>query len=201
MRVGIFGGSFDPVHYGHLLLAESCREQCRLDQVWFLPAGQPPHKREVELTPGDQRVDMLHLAVDGNPAFMVRRHEVDRTGVSFTVDTLDHFLEEQSHLEPYLLVGADMLHDLPRWHRAQRVCELAVVVAVARPGAGPLDFDCLAATTTQDRIALFRRHRVEMPEIGLSSTEIRRRVAQGRSIRYQTPPAVEQYIYSHGLYR
>ena len=91
MRLGIFGGTFDPVHYGHLLLAECCREQCRLDAVWFLPAATPPHKQDRELTPAAQRIEMLELAIAGNPAFSVCRYEADRGGVNYTVDTLDTF--------------------------------------------------------------------------------------------------------------
>ena len=201
MRVGLFGGSFDPVHYGHLLLAEACREQCRLDEVWFLPAAQPPHKRSRQVTPDQQRVEMLELAVADNPAFVVSRYEIDRGGVSYTVDTLEHFRQEDAGRELFLLVGADMLRDLPHWHRAERLCELAVVAAAGRPAAGQIDFDVLAAVTTPERIELFRRHRVEMPECGLSSTDLRRRIAEGRSIRHQTPRAVEEYIRSQGLYR
>ena len=200
MRLGLFGGTFDPVHYGHLLLAECCREQCRLDEVRFLPAAVPPHKRYRELTPADARVEMLELAVAGHPAFSVSRYETDRGGVNYTVDTLTHFRGEDPDAELFFLLGADMLHDLPRWREATRVCELALPLVVCRPGAGELDFDCLGKVATAERIEQIRRHRVKMPEIGISSTEIRRRTAAGRSIRYQTPRAVEEYIRSHGLY-
>ena len=94
MRLGLFGGTFDPVHYGHLLLAESCREQCRLDAVWFLPAAVPPHKQGWELTPAPQRIAMLELATAGNPAFSVCRYEIERGGVNYTVETLTHFRAE-----------------------------------------------------------------------------------------------------------
>ena len=201
MRLGLFGGSFDPVHYGHLLLAECCREQCRLGQVWFFPAGVPPHKQGRELTAASSRIEMLQLAVAGDEGFVVNRYEVDRGGVSYTVDTLRHIRAEDPDAELFLLLGADMLDDLPTWREAARVCELATPITVARPGVGQPDFNCLAGVAPPERIDLIRRHQVEMPEVGFSSTEIRRRVADGLSIRYRTPRAVEKYIQTHQLYQ
>ena len=125
MRLGLLGGTFDPIHYGHLLLAECCREQCRLDAVWFLPAAVPPHKQDRALTPAAQRIEMLELAIAGNAAFSVCRYETDRGGVNYTVDTLTHFREEDPSRELFLLLGADMLFDLPHWRNAAKVCELA----------------------------------------------------------------------------
>ena len=201
MRLGIFGGSFDPVHCGHLLLAECCREQCRLDAVWFLPAAVPPHKQECERAPVAQRVEMLELAVAGNPAFSVCRYEADRGGVNYTVDTLSHFRQEDPARELFFLMGADMLHDLPNWREAARVCELAVPVVVHRPGFGQIDFGHLGKIASPERIELFRQHLVEMPEMGISATDLRRRVSEGRSIRYRVPHAVAVYIEAHRIYR
>jgi nicotinate-nucleotide adenylyltransferase len=200
MRLGIFGGSFDPVHYGHLLLAECCREQCRLDAVWFLPAAVPPHKQDRELTPAAQRIEMLELAIAGNAAFSVCPYETDRGGVNYTVDTLAHLREEDPARELFFLLGADMLLDLPHWRNAAKVCELAVPVVVRRPGSGPIDFGCIQGIAGAERIELVRRHQVEMPKVGISSTELRRRAAFGQSIRYCVPRAVEMYIRTHELY-
>jgi len=200
MRLGLFGGSFDPVHYGHLLLAECCREQCRLDRVWFLPAAVPPHKQGRQLTPAAARIEMLQLAIAGHEGFAVDRYEVDRGGVSYTVDTLRHFRGEDPGGELFLLMGADMLHDLPQWREADKICQLAILVVARRPGVGELDFGCLTGLASPERIELARRHQVDMPQIGLSSTEIRRRVAEGLSIRYYSPRAVEKYIETHQLY-
>jgi nicotinate-nucleotide adenylyltransferase len=200
MRLGLLGGTFDPVHLGHLLLAECCREQLRLDQVLFLPAAVPPHKRDRELTPAAQRIEMLELAIAGHQQFAVCRLEIDRGGVSYTVDTLRHFRHEDPEGELFLLMGADMLHDLPHWREAETVCQLAIVAAVRRAGTPDLDFTALANVASPERIALFQGHQVEMPAIGLCSTAVRRRVAAGQSIRYQTPRAVEKYIQTHGLY-
>lgn len=201
MRLGLFGGSFDPVHYGHLLLAECCREQRRLDRVLFLPAAVPPHKQAQELTPAQTRIDMLELAIAGHEPFAVSRYEIERGGVSYTVDTLRHFRQEDPDGELFFLLGADMLHDLPHWREAAEVCQLAIPIVVRRAGFEEPDFGCLADLAAPARIELFRQHRVDMPEIQLSSSEIRRRVAAGESIRYRTPRAVERLIQTQGVYR
>jgi nicotinate-nucleotide adenylyltransferase len=201
MRIGIFGGTFDPVHLGHLLLAECCREQVPLDAVWFLPAAVPPHKTQAELTPAPQRIEMLELAVGGYLAFSICRHESDRGGVNYTADTLAALRELHPAEEIFLLLGADMFHDLPHWRQPERICELALPIAVRRAGEPPPDFNALQGVATAERIEAMRQHEVEMPLIGIGASEIRRRVAAGQSIRYRTPRAVEKYIEVHGLYR
>jgi len=201
MRLGVFGGSFDPVHYAHLLMAESCREQRQLDRVVFVPSAAPPHKRDQELTSAESRLAMLELAIAGHEPFTVSRCEVDRAGVNYTVDTLRHFRAEHPEAELFFVLGADMLLDLPTWREVGQVCELATIVAVRRAGVAEPDFDGLNGAVRPERIQRFREHQVEMPALGLSSTEIRRRIAAGRSIRYMTPRAVEKYIETHGLYR
>jgi nicotinate-nucleotide adenylyltransferase len=205
MRLGIFGGTFDPVHYGHLILAECCREQLRLDEVWFVPAAVPPHKQGRDLTPGNPRAEMLELAIGGHTPLRVCRHEIDRGGVSYTVDTLAHMAGEHPGAELFFLLGADSLRDLPQWREPVRICELATPVVVSRVnGAGAaaeLDFAPLAAVLSPERMAAIKSHRVEMPLIELSSSDIRQRVADGHSIRFRTPRAVEEYIAAHELYR
>lgn len=201
MRLGIYGGSFDPIHYGHLLLAESAREQCRLDQVWFLPAAVPPHKQQRELVPAHRRVEMLQLAILGHPSFLVSTIEIDRGGVSYTVDTLAAIQEQQRGDELFLLIGADALADLPTWREPARICSIATPLAVRRPDSPPLNFGALGSFLSPERLAEIERAQVEMPLIGLSSTEIRRRIADGRSIRFRVPRGVEKYIETHGLYR
>ncbi len=201
MRLGLFGGTFDPIHFGHLLLAESAREQCRLDRVVFLPTAVSPHKQEQQPAPVERRIELVGLATGGHASFEVSRLEADRGGVSYTIDTLRHFRQAEPDAELFFLMGADMLEDLPNWREAEEVCRLAIPVVVCRPGTAKPDFALLSAVTTSDRIELFREHQVEMPQIGISSTEIRRRVAAGRSIRYWTPRAVEKAIETYGLYR
>ena len=195
------GGTFDPVHLGHLLLAECCREQVPLDSVWFPPAAVPPHTPPAGLTPAAQRIEMLELAVAGYLAFSICRYEVDRGGVNYTAETLAELRRANPADEFFLLLGADMFHDLPHWREPQRVCELALPVAVRRAGEPPPDFNVLQGITSAERIDAMRRQAVEMPDIGISASDLRRRVSAGQSIRYRTPRAVEKYIETHGLYR
>jgi nicotinate-nucleotide adenylyltransferase len=200
MRIGIFGGSFDPVHFGHLLLAECCREQGQLDAVWFLPTAVPPHKQR-ELTAAESRIEMLELAIGGQPAFSVSRYEADRGGVNYTAETLAHFHEEDPAGEFFLLLGADTFRDLPHWRQPDRICKLALPMAVRRSGEPPLDFMALSEIASPQQIEAMRRQEVVMPEIGLSASDLRRRVAAGQAIRYRTPRAVEKYIETRGLYQ
>ncbi|MDA1232891.1 MAG: nicotinate-nucleotide adenylyltransferase, partial [Planctomycetota bacterium] len=134
MRIGVFGGTFDPIHYGHLLLAETCRETLRLDQVRFIPAASPPHKQDHQISDGHARADMLQLAVSGYTEFVVDRRELKRKGPSFTVDTLTEFSTEFPDAELYFLVGADSLRDLLTWREPERITQLATLVACNRPG-------------------------------------------------------------------
>ncbi len=199
MRLGIFGGSFDPVHYGHLILAEQCREQCELDEVWFVPARQPPHKTARHLSPEKARLEMLELATAGHEAFRVSDIELRREGLSYTVDTLQQLHEEGPQRELFFLIGGDSLFDLPHWREPDRIAELATIVAVNRAGRRlpeRSELEQLLGPSLAARIKL-----VTMPAVDLSSTDIRARVQQGRSIRYLVPRAVEQYILEHGLYR
>lgn len=200
MRLGIYGGSFDPIHYGHLLLAESCREQCDLDQIWFTPAAIPPHKLERQLTSAQHRLEMLKLATSGNFAFQVDEQEIHRGGVSYTVDTLAELRSEDSSRELFFLMGADSLADLHTWKDPRQICELAIPVVVRRSGAPVPDISVLADLVSAERLEQIRRCQVEMPLIDLRSSGIRARLAQGKSIRYRTPRAVEEYIKSNGLY-
>ena len=200
MRLGLFGGSFDPVHFGHLLLAECCREQIGLDLVWFMPAAAQPHKRNGPVATAAQRLDMLRLAVGGHPAFEVSTLELDRGGVSYTVDTLEAVRREQPAAELFLLMGADSLADFPTWREPARICELAIPVAVRRAGAAEPDYGQIAGLISTARLAEIERFRVEMPAVDFSASDIRRRVATGLSIRFRTPRAVEKYIEVQGLY-
>ncbi len=200
MRLGILGGTFDPVHYGHLLLAECAREQCRLDQVWFMPAALPPHKQGQVITPAENRIEMLELATGGNPSIVVSRQETERGGLSYTVDTLTQLAAEDPKRELFFLLGADSLIDLPYWRDPTEICRLAVPVVVRRAGQ-EIDFSPLTALVEPERLSLFRQHQVEMPLVELSSRDLRSRIARGLGIRYRTPRAVEKYIETHALYR
>lgn len=201
MRIGIFGGSFDPVHVGHLLLAEYCRESCQLDEVRLVPAAIPPHKQGQYRAAGEHRLQMLKLAIGGHRSLTTWDIEIERGGVSYTIDTLTTLSEQNPDDELFLLVGADSLHDLPSWRAPDAICAAASLVAVNRPGSPPVDFDPLAEFVSAERRDEFSKLIVTMPLIGISSTEIRRRVAAHLSIRYQTPRAVEEYIRQAGLYK
>src|SRR5579862_1416802 len=127
MRIGIFGGTFDPVHLGHLISAEQAREQAQLDQVWFVPSARPPHKLEQPITPFERRVEMLQLALAGQPNFVVDLIEKDRPGPSFTVDTLADLKRTHSRDEFFLILGADCLADFHTWRQPERILELATL--------------------------------------------------------------------------
>lgn len=198
MRVGIFGGTFDPIHYGHLLLAESCRCQLQLDQVRMLPAGTPPHKPDQQITDGHARADMIELAVSGYPEFVVDRREVRRGGRSFTVDTLQEFHNERTDAELYFLMGADSLRDLADWREPERIAELATIVAVNRPGL-PLPTESEIGGWVGVRIAA-RVITVSMPGTDISATALRTRVREGNNLRFLTPRSVSCYIEQHRLY-
>jgi nicotinate-nucleotide adenylyltransferase len=197
MRLGIYGGTFDPVHYGHLLLAEQCREICRLDEVWLMPAGSPPHKQGARITSGKHRREMLELAVAGLPQFKVSTMELDRPGPNYTVETLDELARQRPDDELFLLIGRDSLDEFRTWREPERIAELATIVAVNR-GRDAVDAAAVRAAVG-DRIAE-RVEFVSMPGVDLSASDLRKRAAEGRSLRFQVPRAVEQYILEHQLY-
>jgi len=201
MRIGIFGGTFDPVHYGHLIMAEQCREQGRLDQVWFVPAPRPPHKIDQPLTRFDQRVEMLALAIAGNPAFRIDEIEKERTGPSFTVDTLAAFEQRHTGNEYFLLVGSDTLKDLPRWHDPVGVLRRAGLIVMLRPNHPLLPVDALRESLQLPADVPLRLEIAETPLIDISSRDLRRRVVLGKSLRYFLPRAIEGYIQEKQIYR
>jgi len=205
MRIGVFGGSFDPVHVGHLLLAECCREQAGLDRVLFVPAATQPHKQDRRLAAPEHRVEMLRLATGGHPAFAVATLEIERGGVSYTVDTLTALAAAQPDAELCLLLGPDALAGLPTWREPEQIAELATLVGVEREALddlrGAATAAGLATLLGAERLAAVLESRVRMPAIGIRASDIRAAVAAGRSIRYRTPRAVEAYIAAHGLYR
>lgn len=201
MRVGIFGGTFDPVHLGHLILAEQCREQGRLDEVWFVPAAHPPQKDVAAITRFEQRVEMLSLAIAGHAAFRIDELEKERSGPSYTADTLAELHHRHPKHDYFLLVGSDTLGDLPYWHEPVRLLELAGLLVVARPNHPVLTAEQLRAKLRLPNDVPVRLDAVEVPLIDISSRDLRRRAAAGRSLRYFLPRAVECYIHEKRLYR
>jgi nicotinate-nucleotide adenylyltransferase len=196
MRLGIFGGAFDPVHNGHLLLAEQCREQCQLDEVWFVPTKIPPHKDAGSLSPDEDRVEMLQLATAGRSEFVVSEIELKREEVSWKVDTLRQLRDERPDDELFLLIGADSLRDFPTWKEPEAIAELASVIAVNRGEASLKELTVDLSPKLSDSVQL-----VTMPGISISATDLRRRVSEGVSIRYLVPRSVEEFIQSRGLFR
>ena len=201
MRVGIFGGTFDPIHTGHLLLAEQGREQGRLAEVWFVPTAHPPHKHEPALTRFEQRVEMLALALAGNAAFRIDELEKERPGPSYSADTLAELRRRHPTHEFFLLVGSDTLNDLPHWHQPLRVLEQAGLLVMTRPGTTVMTADELRTRIGAPASVPVRLEAIETPQLDIASRDLRRRAAAGRSLRYFLPRAVECYIQEKRLYR
>ena len=200
-RIGLYGGTFDPIHIGHLLIAEYAREQLQLDELRFIPAATAPHKLEHQAADEKQRLEMLRLATGGNPHFRVDDRELRRGGTSYTVDTLEELHLEMPQAELVFLMGSDSLDELDTWRAPQRICQLAFVAVVARGGRAAPDVAKLRRYLPAEEQAQVDRHLLAMPQIEISSSEIRARVANARSIRYQLHPAVEAFIQAQGLYR
>jgi nicotinate-nucleotide adenylyltransferase len=201
----VFGGSFDPVHIGHLLAAECCREQAGLDRVLFVPAAIQPHKQDRQLASGQHRMEMLALATGGNDAFAVSGDELERGGVSYTVDTLQRLKARHPDDELLLILGPDAFLGLPTWREPQRIIDLAEVLAVERESLDDLSDaatrEPLETLLGRERLDRVISKRVRLPAIGIRASDLRAAVAAGQSIRYRTPRAVECYIATHGLYR
>lgn len=200
-RIGIYGGSFDPIHLGHLLVAETCREQLRLDEVRFIPAHVSPFKVDQYPSEDKQRLEMLQLAVAGHEFLKVDAREIERGGISYTVDTLRELHQEFPDAELFLLMGADSLADFLKWKEPDEICRLAWIIAVDRGGHADIAWHVLKGLLEPERFQQTIAKKVEMPLIELSSTEMRQRAAAGRSLRFRTPRAVEQYIVTNQLYR
>jgi nicotinate-nucleotide adenylyltransferase len=197
-RLGVMGGTFDPIHVGHLAVAEEAREALRLDRILFVPAGQPPHKVPGSVTLVRHRLAMVEAAIADNPAFELSQIEVERPGPSFTVDTVEGLADRFNGAALHLILSAETFAELPTWHEPDRLFEAARVAVVPREGYPAPDPAWLAAAFPgrDDRVDY-----LEGPRLGLSSTAIRGRVAAGRSIRYLVPPVVEAYIAANQLYR
>lgn len=196
-RIGLLGGTFDPVHLGHLVLADQCREQAALDEVWFVPARLPPHKGDKSISAPRHRLEMLKIAVSGTPPFSICEIELQRDGPSYTVDTLTQLQALHPDQEFQLIIGADMLADFPNWREPGRIAEMCRLIAVNR-GRDLSTVAAAAGQLTQDLNA--RIQIVEMPAIDISASDIRERVSRGKSIRFLTPRGVEMYIAAQDLY-
>ncbi|MCE5198847.1 MAG: nicotinate-nucleotide adenylyltransferase [Armatimonadota bacterium] len=196
-RIGIMGGTFDPIHYGHLILAEQAREQFKLDTVLFITAADPPHKTGQEVTPVLYRHQMACLAVKDNGRFECSTLEIERSGPSYTIDTLKQIKGlYNGQADVYLLVGADEAASFMSWRDPYGIQELATVVVANRPGQEVAD---VIKSLPEDFARCVAP--LEMPGVDISSTDLRERVRSGRSIKYLVPELVENYILKTGLYR
>ncbi len=194
MKLGIFGGTFNPIHLGHLLIAQDALEAFGLSKVLFIPAATPPHKRGEYLAPDRHRLAMVKLATRDNPRFAVSDIELRRGGVSYTVDTMRTLRKLHPRAELFLLIGSDSLNEFHTWRSAAELARLCRVIAVLRPGEKRFRFE-------NRRLPGLRPLTLQAHPFAVSSTEIRERVRKGQSVRYLVPVAVQSYIEKHGLYR
>jgi nicotinate-nucleotide adenylyltransferase len=199
----LFGGSFDPIHHGHLIVARSAAEQLGIGRIVLVPSALPPHKQHVALAPAELRLEMCRLAVSGDRLFEVSEWELGQRGPNYTLHTVRHFRAVLGPDEAlYWLIGLDSLVDLPTWFRVRELAEVCTLVTAVRPGVEPPDLEAaLGSQLSVEQIERLRRHILPTPLIEIAATDIRARVRGGRSIRYLTPDAVADAIAAHGLYR
>lgn len=205
MNIGVFGGSFDPIHYGHLLLAQQCLDSSSLDRVLFVPVAHSPLRPRGPIADAKARVEMLQLAIADHPQFAISTVELDRGEISYTVDTLRALKQTSPDDRFFLLMGLDSLLDFPRWQEPREILNLAELLVVNRPAtSGPTAAEAwqvLSGFATDQQIDAIRSSIIDSQQFEFSSTDIRQRIDGGRSIRYRTPRAVEKYIETQGLYR
>jgi nicotinate-nucleotide adenylyltransferase len=194
-RVGVMGGTFDPIHYGHLVTAEEAEMQFGLDEVVFVPTGRPWMKADRDVSPPEDRYLMTVVATASNPRFSVSRIDIDREGPTYAVDTIRQLADEKPDAELYFITGADAILEIFEWKDPEDVLSLAHFIAATRPGYDLARFEA-AAPTHHPRVST-----MDIPALAISSSDIRRRVREGRAIRYLLPEGVKSYIEKQALYR
>ncbi|MBM3664756.1 MAG: nicotinate (nicotinamide) nucleotide adenylyltransferase [Actinobacteria bacterium] len=185
MRIGVMGGTFDPLHDGHMALARAAATQLHLDRVMLVPAAEPPHKPGGATMPAQQRIDLVRAAVEDDPVLEASSEEIDRPGPSFTADTLERIAAANPGADIWFILGADQLEGFPGWSRPERIVQIARLAVASRPGAGDPAMDFLAGAVAAGRVDV-----VDMPEVPISSTEVRARIARGDDVSDLVPPAV-----------
>jgi nicotinate-nucleotide adenylyltransferase len=190
-RLGVMGGTFDPIHHGHLVAASEVAARFDLDEVVFVPTGAPSFKQDVDVTPAEHRYLMTVIATASNPRFTVSRVDIDRPGLTYTVDTLRDLAHERPDADLYFITGADAIEQILTWKDSPELFERAQFVAVTRPGH----------TLTTDGLPADRVSQWEIPALAISSTDVRARARTGKPVWYLVPDGVVQYIAKHGLYR
>lgn len=198
-RIAVMGGTFDPIHYGHLVTAEAAMQEYAIDRVLFIPSGRPPHKTDKQISSTEDRYLMTELATETNPRFFCSRIEIDRTGYTYTIDTIHELQNLYPETDIYFITGADAFSEIVTWKNAEELLQSCHFVAATRPGysrkEATVQIEALLNRHTE------RLHYLEVPALSISSSDIRERVRQGRSIKYLLPEAVETYILKHELYR
>jgi len=196
-RIGVFGGTFDPIHIGHLIVAAEAVQALHLETLLFAPAGQPPHKPDVRISPAAHRVSMIEIAIRERPHFGLSEIDLHRPGLSYSVDLLARLQDEYPRSDLFYLIGADSLRDLHTWYEPERIPALATLVVAGRPGVTVQAAEVVRAIPSLEGRILF----IDTPLIDISSTDIRDRVHSSRPIWRQVPREVENYIATHNLYR
>ncbi len=200
-RVGVFGGTFDPIHVGHLLVAQYAAEGLKLDRLILIPAAQSPLKPGHKGAAAKERLEMVRLAVSGNPLFEVDDREIRRGGTSYTVETLRELAAELSDSDLFFIMGADSLAQLDSWREPEAICELAHVAVLHRGGSPEPDREMLQRYLPADRKDQVDEHILTMPQIELSSSSIRQRVLNNQPLRYMVHPTTSAYISAANLYQ
>lgn len=198
MRIGLFGGTFDPPHVGHLILAEECRTQLKLDLLLWAVTDNPPHKRYASVSPVEERVKLVEKAIQGNPAFILSRVDIDRPGPHYAIDTMNLLRQEYPNSQLFYLMGGDSLHDLPSWLRPQDFLRVCDGIGVMRRHEDEVDLESLEKVLPgiSKKVSI-----VEAPILEISSKQIRQRIADGMGYRYYLRDAVYQAIKDLGLYK
>lgn len=199
--IALFGGSFNPIHNGHLIAARSVAEQIGAARLIFIPSANPPHKTNADLADATDRLEMVRLAVAGEPGWEAGDCELRRSGPSYTIDTIRHFRRQLGDSADICwIIGADSLPELVSWYRVEELVERCRIVTAARPGWERPDLGVLRARLTAAQVERLASDVLDTPRIDIAATDIRRRVREGRSIRYLVPDAVAEYVRAHRLY-
>jgi len=198
--IGIFGGSFDPVHIGHLWMAQAGLERLPIDHVRWIPAATSPLKKNGPVASNSQRLTMLQLALSGVPGHVIDTRELERDGISFTVDTLAELHHEFPEHSLYLIIGADSLFLFDEWKDPERILQMATLSVIARGGLPPPDYDVLNEFASKERVTQCLDAEIAMSQIEISSSDLRERVKRFESLRFQVPAAVDAFIRNEGLY-
>lgn len=199
MKIGLMGGTFNPIHNGHLIISEHIRDSIGLDKIIFIPSGNPPHKASDDLLRAEIRKDLTLLAILSNPKFSLSTIEIERAGKSYTIDTIRELKKQYSEDELYFIIGADSLFELNLWKDYEELLRITNFIVVDRPGANNSEIDTIIHNLQKNYGAIIKR--VDIPLIEISSTDIRNRIKKGLSIKYLVPDKVEEFIINEGLYK